>query len=105
MTQDPLQARVPIRFTDHRVPDTGIRTIYSVRNRWQRRLDVEAALAVAQAQVGMIPADAADAISRMAADISNLDLDRVVDNMATTSHPLMSLIVELSRAVGESHGG
>lgn len=53
----------------------------------------------------MIPADAADAISRMAADISNLDLDRVIDNMATTSHPLMSLIVELSRAVGESHGG
>ncbi len=99
------QISVPARFTGYRVGDPGITAIYSVVNRWQRRLDVEAALAVAQAEVGMIPAEAADAISSAASDVTRLDLDRVVSGTAAMSHPLMALIVELSRAVGDEHGG
>src|SRR6201999_3218127 len=34
-----------------------------------------------------------------------LDLERIRSGIAQTSHPLMPLIVELSRVVGEPHGG
>jgi 3-carboxy-cis,cis-muconate cycloisomerase len=48
--------------TATRVADPGIRALYRQENRWQAWLDVEAALAVAQAELGIIPREAADAI-------------------------------------------
>src|SRR5580693_110781 len=49
--------------TATRVTDPGIRALYRQENCWQAWLDVEAALARAQAQLGIIPADAAEAIA------------------------------------------
>jgi hypothetical protein len=37
--------------------------------------------------------------------LDRLDLARIREGIARTSHPLMPLIVELSRVVGEPHGG
>jgi 3-carboxy-cis,cis-muconate cycloisomerase len=93
-----------IRFTDGRLPVSTIRPIVSENNRWQRWLDVEAALAQAEAKAGIVPVAAAKAISRKA-DIRKLDLPRIRRDMAKTSHSLMSIINELSKAVGEPHGG
>jgi 3-carboxy-cis,cis-muconate cycloisomerase len=93
-----------IRFTDGRLPVSTIRPIVSEANRWQRWLDVEAALAQAEAKAGIVPVAAAKAISRKA-DIRKLDLPRIRRDMAKTSHSLMSIINELSKAVGEPHGG
>lgn len=44
------------RFTDARVPDPGVRVLFAKQYRWQCWLDVEAALAAAEAECGVIPA-------------------------------------------------
>src|SRR5262245_45457263 len=49
--------------TATRVSDPGIRALYRLENRWQAWLDVEVALARAQAELGIIPAAAAEAIA------------------------------------------
>ena len=94
----------PQRFTDGRVPDPGIRRLFTLEHRWQRWLDVEAALAAAQADVGMVPHAAAAAIGA-AAQLDRLDVERIHRGIAETSHPLMALIVRLTEATGEPHGG
>ena len=52
--------------TAARVSDPGIRALYRLENRWQAWLDVEAALAKAQEELGIIPQGAATAIARAA---------------------------------------
>ena len=49
--------------TATRIADPGIRALYRLENRWQAWLDVEAALARAQAELGIIPVEAASAIA------------------------------------------
>jgi 3-carboxy-cis,cis-muconate cycloisomerase len=92
------------RFTSSRVPDSGIQVLFGTEERWQAWLEIEAALALTQADFGMIPREAAEAI-RSACRLDRLDLARIRDGIARTSHPLMPLIVELSRVVGDPHGG
>ena len=92
------------RFTDGRVPSSGIGALFGRPHRWQRWLDVEAALAAAEADLGVIPAQAGVAIGA-AATLDRLDVTRVERVIAATSHPLMALVTELSEAVGEPHGG
>ena len=41
--------------TSFRVPDPGIAALFEQDARWQAWLDVEAALAKAEAELGMIP--------------------------------------------------
>ena len=50
--------------TATRVSDPGIRALYKLENRWQAWLDVEVALAQAQAALGIIPEQAAAAIAK-----------------------------------------
>lgn len=92
------------RFTDGRVPASGLAELFGLPARWQSWLDVEVALAGAQAELGIVPNESADAIA-VAGRIERLDLDRVAAGIARTSHPLMPLILELSRVAGEPHGG
>src|ERR1700736_3413262 len=92
------------RFTASRVPDSGMELLFATEERWQAWLEIESALALTQADLEMIPREAADAITA-AGRIERLDLGRIREGIARTSHPLMPLIVELSRVVGEPHGG
>jgi 3-carboxy-cis,cis-muconate cycloisomerase len=92
------------RFTDGRVPDPGIADLFTEESRLQARLAVEASLAQAEAAAGVLPAEAAEAITA-AADLDKLDLDRIAADTATHSHPLMPLVDELARVVGREHGG
>src|SRR6516225_6843279 len=92
------------RFTASRVPDSGIEALFGTEERWQAWLAVESALALTQADLGLIPREAADAITA-ACRIERLDLERIREGIARTSHPLMPVILELSRVVGEPHGG
>ncbi len=87
-----------------RVSDPGIRALYRLENRWQAWLDVEAALAGAQAELGIIPAEAAEAIAG-AARLDLLDRARIDEGFARTGHTIVPLVWELSRVVGEKHGG
>jgi adenylosuccinate lyase len=90
--------------TATRVSDPGIRALYRLENRWQAWLDVEAALARAQAELGIIPSDAAGAISG-AARLDLLDRARIDEGFARTGHTIVPLVWELGRVVGEPHGG
>jgi 3-carboxy-cis,cis-muconate cycloisomerase len=82
----------------------ALRDLFALSSRRQRFLDVEAALASAQAEVGMIPAPAAEAIAG-AARIEMLD-ERVMDaEQRRTGHSMVPVIAELSRAVGPEWGG
>src|SRR5436853_2984134 len=90
--------------TAARVRDPGIRALYKQENRWQSWLDVEAALARAQAELGVIPREAADAITR-SAKFELMDRARVMEGFARTGHTIVPLVWELSRVVGEPHGG
>jgi 3-carboxy-cis,cis-muconate cycloisomerase len=82
--------------TAARVSDPGIRALYRLENRWQAWLDVEVALAKAQAELGIIPHDAADTIVR-AARVELLARARIDEGFAHTGHTLVPLVWELSR--------
>src|SRR5260370_41500573 len=88
--------------TAARVSDPGIRALYRLENRWQAWLDVEAALANAQAELGIIPRPAAQAIAR-AARLELLDRAGVEEGFAPTGHTIVPLGWELSQIVGEPH--
>src|SRR5580658_6447381 len=90
--------------TATRVSDPGIRALYRLENRWQAWLDVEAALARAQAELGIIPNEAAVAIAA-AAQYDKMDRARLDEGFARTGHTIVPLVWELSRVVGEKHGG
>jgi 3-carboxy-cis,cis-muconate cycloisomerase len=90
--------------TAARVADPGIRALYRQENRWQAWLDVEAALADAQAELGIIPTAAAEAIAA-AAHYELLDRARIDEGFARTGHTIVPLVWELSRVVGDAHGG
>jgi 3-carboxy-cis,cis-muconate cycloisomerase len=90
--------------TAARVSDPGIRALYQLENRWQAWLEVEVALARAQAALDIIPRDAAEAIAR-AARLDLLDRARIDEGFARTGHTIVPLVWELSRVVGEAHGG
>jgi 3-carboxy-cis,cis-muconate cycloisomerase len=90
--------------TASRVRDPGIRALYTLDNRWQAWLDVEVALARAQAELGIIPPEAAEAIAR-AAHLKLMDRARIDEGFHRTAHTLVPLVWELGRIVGEPHGG
>jgi 3-carboxy-cis,cis-muconate cycloisomerase len=90
--------------TAARISDPGVRALYHLESRWQAWLDVEAALAKAQAELGIIPQPAAAAIAR-AARLELLDRTRIDEGFARTGHTIVPLVWELSRVVGEPHGG
>lgn len=90
--------------TSLRIEDPGIRALFTEAGRYQAWLDVEAALALAQADLGVIPASAAEEITRKA-HLSYLDLDAVRAGLARTGHPLVPLIWELDRVCEGDAGG
>ena len=83
---------------------TAVSEMFSESNLFQSYLDVEAALARAQASQGIIPAKAAEIISEKA-KLEFLNLQNVYDGLDKTGHPLVPLIWELDRICGEEAGG
>lgn len=67
--------------------------------RLQRWLDIEAALALSQAELGLIPAKAAHLIAA-SARVERIDLNAVREGVAVTGHSLVPLLRELERVVG-----
>ncbi|MDR6548847.1 adenylosuccinate lyase family protein [Paenibacillus qinlingensis] len=78
--------------------------IFSMRMRLQRYLEVEAALALAQGELGIIPQSAADKIAK-AANVELMDIQRLEADQAKTGHFMMPIVSEMSRIVGDPEGG
>jgi 3-carboxy-cis,cis-muconate cycloisomerase len=81
----------------------AMRAVFEEPAYFQRMLDVEAALARVQARLGIIPADAAEAIGR-AARYENLSVDELAASARNVGYPVVGLVAGLSRAAGEAGG-
>ncbi|MGH7085302.1 MAG: 3-carboxy-cis,cis-muconate cycloisomerase, partial [Acetobacteraceae bacterium] len=77
----------------------AMRAVFDDRAWLQRMLDVEAALARVEARLGLIPADAALAITG-AARLTNLDLAALAEATRNIGYPVVGLVKELNRAAG-----
>src|ERR1700752_376776 len=90
--------------TSLRIDDPGVRALFSETARFQSWLDVEAALALAQAELGVIPAAAAKEIAGKA-HVKYLDLAAVRAGLAKTGHPLVPVVWALDQACDGDAGG
>jgi len=88
------------------VPDSAaaIRAELSPEARLQHYLDIEAALALTEAELGVIPAEAGPAIAA-AARAERVDRGRIGEGQAKAGHRMMPIVEELARAAGEPAGG
>ncbi|MHC4089592.1 MAG: adenylosuccinate lyase [Planctomycetota bacterium] len=77
---------------------TAMRAVWEDRQTLQRWLDVEAALAEAEAEVGVIPAEAAGEIAR-AARIDQLDLQSMKAEFDATWNPVVPLVNALRKVL------
>lgn len=82
----------------------GLRDAFAPAAIYQAFLDVEKAVALAQGELGMIPAESAEIIAGNC-HYERLDIARLDADYRTTRHPLMPLINELVRLSGPVHGG
>ncbi|MFJ6912781.1 3-carboxy-cis,cis-muconate cycloisomerase [Streptomyces sp. NPDC101133] len=67
-------------------------------------LDAEAALSRAQAALGLVPAEAADAVSAVAADPGAFDARLLAERARAGGNPVIPLVADLTKAVGERYG-
>ena len=87
--------------------DTGrygtaeMRRVFTEETRVQKQLDVEAALALAHAEVGNIPRQDAEKIAAMAS-LKHVKLDRIKTIEAEIKHDVASLVRALSEVCGSS---
>jgi len=88
----------PLEFRYGREP---VRDLFSRAARLERALRVEAALALAEAEIGMVPADAAAAIDR-AATLAHVSVERVDALERTLRHDVMAITRALAEAAGPS---
>lgn len=86
-----------------RAIDSEVRALFSRDGRFARWLKVEAALAQAQAGLGVIPEKAAREICA-AAHVEKLALERYDELYAKTGHPMVSMLRLLEEASGPDSG-
>ncbi len=78
-----------------------MRAIFDDRALVARYVDVEVALARAEARVGVIPADAGEAIAR-AAETVTLDFERLKRETDNVGYPILPVVAQLSTLCGEA---
>src|SRR5260370_21187659 len=78
-----------------------IRVLFSDHAHLQFMLDVEAALARAEAKLDIIPSSVADSITR-AARAENLRLDYIADSTRRVGYPVAAIVKELGRVAGDA---
>lgn len=81
-----------------------LREVFGPDARLQRYLDVEAALALAEEELGIIPAGVGSRIAE-AARLELVDRNRIAADQAVTGHLMMPIVSELARVVGDPDGG
>ena len=96
MTDESSELFCPLEFRYGRAP---VRSLFSRGARLERALKVEAALAAAEAELGMVPQDAAEAIAG-AADLSHVSVERVDALERTLRHDVMAITRALAEAAG-----
>lgn len=80
-----------------------LRAIFSDRNRMQKWYDYEAALAVEQAGLGIIPEAAAREIASRAR-VEHVDVEKIADDIRRIKHPLVPALKALQALCAAEHG-
>lgn len=80
-----------------------MRTIFSDENRLQQWYEFEAALALEQAALGIIPQAAANEIAAKAR-VAHVDLAAIAAETRIVKHPLVPAVRALQRACADKHG-
>src|SRR3989442_5875978 len=88
---------------DFRYGRPKMKGLFEEESRLQRLLDVEAALARAEAKVGLIPEEAASEIARTATT-KRITVKRVQELEEETRHDLMAVVLALTEACGGDAG-
>ena len=96
MTDEPSALFCPLEYRYGREP---VRSLFSRGARLARALKVEAALAAAEAELGMVPKDAADAIAAVA-DLAHVPVERVDALERSLRHDVMAITRALAEAAG-----
>src|SRR6202044_1779167 len=78
-----------------------MRDVFSDRALIGRYVEVEIALAKAEAKCGVIPLEAADVIGKRA-NASTLDLDLLREETDNVGYPILPLVHQLARQCGEA---
>jgi adenylosuccinate lyase len=99
---------MPVSMTDSLIygpawSTAELRDVFDDVPRTQAWLDILAALALAQAELGIIPSEAANEIAAKA-DVKLLDLDAVRRGYQQTSHSTLGLIREWQRVLAPAAG-
>ncbi|MGA7073211.1 class-II fumarase/aspartase family protein [Bradyrhizobium sp.] len=79
----------------------GMREVFSDRTLIGRYVEVEIALAKAEAKCGVIPVEAADAIARQA-DASGLDLDVLRQETDNVGYPILPPVHQIAKQCGDA---
>jgi 3-carboxy-cis,cis-muconate cycloisomerase len=74
----------------------NIAKLFDQESRWNSWLEVEAAMAIAQSQLGMIPKDVGKKIAKKCL-LKKLNQNNIKKDLKKTGHKLMPIISELSR--------
>jgi 3-carboxy-cis,cis-muconate cycloisomerase len=81
-----------------------MREVFSARSRLRAMLEVEVALARAEADAGVIPSAAAEAIAG-AAEVDRLDVDAIIASTQNVGYPVVALTKQLAKLAGNEAGG
>lgn len=81
-----------------------MRKVFSDEQLVQNWLNCWVALSAAEAELGIVPQEAADHIKECA-KWENMNMDTIREGFVTTSHPLMPQIREFERVCGKKAGG
>jgi 3-carboxy-cis,cis-muconate cycloisomerase len=100
MSVNPVDSQIfgPLWGTDQ------MRELFSDMTRLQLMLDAEAALARAEARLGIVPQPVAEAITA-AARVENLRIEHIAEGTRKAGVPVAALVSELGRAAGERATG
>ncbi len=80
-----------------------MRQVWSDENRLQKHLDVEAALALAEAELGLVPAEAAETIAAHA-KVELMNIPEIAQEVLKVKHSLMPTLKALQKLCGPEHG-
>ncbi len=94
---------VDSRFFRDQFGTNEMRRIFSDENLIQKWLDVEAAIAEAEAKLNIIPKEAAEEICRKAR-FSFMDAEYIKEQIDLTSHPIVPLVRALEKACEKDAG-
>lgn len=90
-----------LRMLQNNFSTEEMRSVWNDENRLQKILDVEAALALAESELGIIPEKAGKAIQQ-AAKIENFEIDKIAEEAARLKHSLMATVNHLQSLSGEN---